>query len=260
MNQESQERSMSRFAAPLTALTLALVASGCSDPGVEKKPGGSSTSEVNAFLPLAVGNSWQFRVEDGGTVTDKTTTVLEKQAVGGSGPNKDVEAFFVRTTKTDSMVEDKTESWQGTVKVGDGLATVRYREIAYHAMSGMKELEEHWYPYKLRVDDFHTEEGTEWTEEYTESKIPADTAVKPSLDIEHYDDWSVQEGSVSITVPAGTFTDAVHVRRLGQTPSEDKDYWFVKGIGKVQETGKQTEQLEDCTVGEKSCADIIAAQ
>src|SRR3712207_7387026 len=44
---------------------------------------------VNEFLPLEVGNTWTYRVtDDNGRSIDKTTVVLEKQAVGGSGPNK----------------------------------------------------------------------------------------------------------------------------------------------------------------------------
>jgi len=252
---------MSRFAAPLTALALALGTVGCGDAKVQNTPGGDVTEKVNPYLPLEVGNTWTYKVVDGAVSTDKTTEVLEQQEVGGTGPNKGLKAFFVRTTKTGTTTEDKTESWQGTVELDAGqLATVRYREIAYHAADGTKELEEHWNPYKLRVDNFHTVADGEWDEIYTESKIPADTAVAPTLDVEHYDTWLVQEDAVTITVPAGTFNDAIHVQRLGAQASENKDYWFVKGVGKVQETGKQTEQLEDCTVGDKTCADLIAAQ
>jgi hypothetical protein len=261
MNQESQERSMSRFAAPLTALALALGTAGCGDPDVENKPGGDPTDKVNQYLPLAVGNWWTFAVNDDSVQTDKTTEVLEIQKVGGTGPNADLDAFFVRTTKTNSTNEDKTESWQGTVELGEGrLATVRYREIAYHAMNGMKELEEHWNPYKLRVDNFHTVADGEWDEVYTESKIPADTNVDPTLDSDRYDTWSVQDDAATITVHAGTFT-AIHLHRRGATgASSDKDYWFVKGIGKVQETGSQTESLVDCMVGGKTCAELVGAQ
>jgi hypothetical protein len=78
--------------------------------------------------------------------------------------------------------------------------------------------------------------------------------------VAHYDGWIVLEDAVTITVPAGTFTNAVHVQRLGAQPNENKDYWFVKGVGKVLETGKQVEQLVDCVVGGKTCAELVAAQ
>jgi hypothetical protein len=255
---------MSRFAAPFTALTLALALSstGCGDADVEPIDTGNTTRESNEYLPLAVGNTWTFQVTDNnGATIEKTTTVLEKQKVGGSGPSKDVDAFFVRTTKTGSATEDKTESWQGNVEFEKGqFATVRYREIAYHAATGTKEMDEHWDPYKLRVDNFHTAADPAWTETYTESKLHEDPALMDELDVPHDDEWAVLEDAASITTQAGTFTARRIIRRATSQNDPDKVYWFAKGIGKVQETGNQTEKLVDCNVGGKSCADIVAAQ
>ena len=46
----------------------------------------------------------------------------------------------------------------------------------------------------------------------------------------------------SITVPAGTF-EAVVFQKIGSdTP---KRYWYVAGVGKVKETGGQTEELTE---------------
>ena len=255
---------MSRFAAPFTAHTLAhaLGTTGCGDAKQETPDAGKATDGVNEYLPLEVGNTWTFKVTDGnGVVTDKTTTVLEEQKVGGSGPNTDRDAFFVRTTKTGSDTEDKTESWQGTVELAEGqLASVRYREIAYQASTGMKELDEHWNPYKLRVDNFHVSADGEWIENYTESKLYEDPATPDTPDVDHYDVWAIQADEVSVTVPAGTFQARLVIRRATNTGDPDKLYWFVPGIGKVQEVGGQTEQLVDCNIGGKTCAEIIAAQ
>jgi hypothetical protein len=257
---------MSRFAAPFTALTLALAMSsiGCGDAGVEETKPGNATPESNEYLPLEVGNTWTFRVTDNnGASTTKTTEVLEKQKVGGSGPNADVDAFFVRTTKTGVMSEDKTESWQGNVEFETGqFATVRYREIAYHAANGTKEMDEHWDPYKLRVDNFHTfENEPEWTETYTETKLHEDPALTDEIDVAHVDEWAVIEDDVPVSTPAGDFLARQIIRRSTNTDrSSDKIYWFVKGIGKVQETGGQEEKLVDCTIGGKTCAQILDAQ
>jgi hypothetical protein len=255
---------MSRFAAPFTALTLALALSsiGCGDAGVEETNPGDATSELNEYLPLEVGNTWTYQVTDNNGVSiEKTTVVLEKQMVGGSGPNKDVEAFFVRTTKTNALSEDKTESWQGNVKIANGrFATVRYREIAYHAANGTKEMDEHWDPYKLRVDNFHTAEDPAWTETYLETKLHEDPALMDEIDVPHNDEWSVQADEASITTPAGSFMARMVMRGATSTNDPDKVYWFVKGIGKVQETGSQHELLKDCKVGGKTCAQILDAQ
>jgi hypothetical protein len=258
---------MSRFAAPFTALTLALAlgTTGCGEAKVQTPDAGNTTDGLNPYLPLAVGNWWTYKVTDNDGVTiEKTTTVVEEQKVGGSGPNADLDAVFVRTTKTNSETEDKTESWQGTVEFEEGqFATVRYREIAYHAANGMKELEEHWDPYKLRADNFHVSEDGPWTENYTETKLFEDPKTPDILDQDHYDVWSVQANETSITVPASTepITNARQFIRKATDPSDpDKLYWFVPDIGKVQETGSQVEQLVDCYIGGKTCAEILAAQ
>lgn len=251
---------MSRIAAPFTALTLALALStiGCGGAGKEKTDPGTATGELNEYLPLEVGNTWRYRVtDDNGNSIDKTTVVLEEQLVGGSGPNKDTMAFFVRTTKTGSTTEDKTESWQGTIEVAEGqYATVRYREISYHAMDGTKELEEHWNPYKYRADNFHVA-GDEWTQTYTETKLYEDPAKVDEIDGDRYDVWTVQSDEASITVPAGAFVARQFMRQATDPSDPSKVYWFVPGIGKVQETGSQTEMLVDCEIGGRTCAEIV---
>jgi hypothetical protein len=44
--------------------------------------------------------------------------------------------------------------------------------------------------------------------------------------------------------------------RSTSVPSR-KVYTFVPGVGKVQETGSQTEQLVDCKVGGKTCDQLV---
>jgi hypothetical protein len=43
-----------------------------------------------------------------------------------------------------------------------------------------------------------------------------------------------------VTVPAGTF-HALILQKAGSSVA--KTYWFVRGVGKVKETGGQTEEL-----------------
>jgi hypothetical protein len=252
---------MSRFAVPFTALTLALAlgATGCGDADKEPLNPGNPTAETNEYMPLAVGNTWTFRVVDGnGAVVEKITEVVRKEPVGGSGPNAEAEAFFVRTTKTDSVDEDKTESWQGTIQIAEGqYATVRYREISYHKVTGDKELEEHWSPYKLRADNFHVTADGGWTEIYTETKFYEDPSQMDEIDGPREDTWDVPADETTVTVPAGKSEKArIFIRRpIGS--SSDKVYSFVPGVGKVQETGSQTEQLVDCKVGGRTCAQLL---
>jgi hypothetical protein len=71
--------------------------------------------------------------------------------------------------------------------------------------------------------------------------------------------WSVQADEEPVTVPAGTFSTRVFIRR-GTAGASDKVYSFVKGIGKVRETGSQQELLVDCTIGGKTCDELTPKQ
>jgi hypothetical protein len=200
--------------------------------------GGDSGSEsLEPLLPWAEGNHWTYQVTDNGVTSTKEVTIGPEEPVGGSGPNKDKLAHKVTTSKG---TNDETISWQS--QVGD--LVVRYREQSFGAMTGALQLEEHWAPYKLHVDGTaaHRVAGAEWLEQYDETKSPAgDTPVTK----EARDHWLVDGVDQEVTVPAGTFR-AIVLRKAGGTST--KTYWYVPGVGKVKETGGQTEVLVDFKV------------
>jgi hypothetical protein len=192
-----------------------------------------------SFFPLTTGNSWTFRVTDAGVVTMKTQTIGPLEPVGGTGPNKDAMAYRATTEKDDGG--DMTVSWQAEV---DG-KIVRYREQSFAATGGAVELEEHWDPYKLRVDgtEAHLMQGATWTEMYSETKM---LMGMPAMTAAGSDAWRVIAVDEPVTVPAGTF-NALVIEKMGGTP---KRYWFVRNVGKVKETGTQTEELASYDVME----------
>ena len=150
--------------------------------------------------------------------------------------NASVMAYRVTSDKGD----DITISWQATV----GNKVVRYREQAFHLATGDLELEEHWDPYKLRVDwtAEHLQEDVPWVEDYDETKLPVGaTPTTTSVT----DTWTVLSLSERVTVPAGDF-DAIKISKVSATSS--KLYWFVPGVGKVKETGGQVEALQSYAV------------
>lgn len=219
----------------LLATIIVSTTSGCvTDAPTADDAGVSMVDETAALLPWAVGNSWTYRVTDSGNVSTKTTTIEAEALVGGSGPQSDQMAFRVTTLKTDGT--DHTVSWQRSV---DG-KVVRYREQAFAAATDQVTAEEHWDPYKLHVDGTaeHTVAGASWLEAYTETKLP--TAGTATTSTEH-DRWTVDQTGAQVTVPAGTFTNAIVLTKAGG--SALKSYWYVRGIGKVKETGGQTEEL-----------------
>ena len=225
------------FAATLL-LACALVASACGGEDDNKADGSTDSEGTGDYLPWTKGNTWTYRVTNNGEVSEKITTIEAEEEVGGDGPNKAKRAFKVVTRKG---MSDETVSWQAR----DGDRVVRYREQSFHAGTGELELEEHWAPYKLHFDGTkeHTEEGATYLESYSETKTYA--SGKPTEESEERDRWFVDSRSEKVTVPAGTF-DAIVVQKAGG--GDVKTYWYVRGVGKVKETGGQTEELVEYKV------------
>jgi hypothetical protein len=219
----------------LAALSSGLAGCGGSDPG---PPG---TAEEGPLLPFKTGNSWTYQVTDTGVVSDKTTTIGDLEVVGGTGPNATMMAFNVVTRKGTDLA-DQTVSWQApSAESPDRF--VRFREISYGATSQMPKLETYWKPSKLHIDgraevlvDNHS-----WEEDYEEGKIPFDgTAaipLTPSKDI-----WTVVSVDESVTAAGKQYDHTVHFRKVSDSGAQ-KEYWYKPNVGKIKETGTQTEEL-----------------
>jgi hypothetical protein len=211
-----------------------LVLSAC---GTDANAGGGSTDAAvietsGPILPFKQGNTWTYKVTGDGEVSQKVTTIGAAEAVGGTGPHATETALKVVTKKG---VSDQTISWQAVV----GDRVVRYREQAFHEGSGELEEEEHWDPAKLHIDGSaaHTAQDASWLESYQETKLPVGEAASTET---ARDRWTVDAIDQVITVPAGTFKAIVFIKAGGSTL---KTYWYVPGVGKVKETGGQTEEL-----------------
>ncbi|WP_224365583.1 hypothetical protein [Hyalangium versicolor] len=191
-----------------------------------------SDPESGPLMPWKAGNRWSFRVTEDGQTSTKETTVGELEPVGGTGPYKDL---LVNKVVTMKGAGDKTLSWQAVSEK----RLVRYREQSFRASTGELELDETWDPPKLHVDESaaHTTEGASWLEDYKETKQPDAGAATTET---NHDRWTVVADDESVTVPAGTFRATV-LRKTGG--STTKTYWFVRGIGKVKESGGQLEEL-----------------
>ena len=231
-------RSSIILALSLSASSLSLACGSDAPPPGSGDGGPKATGPV---LPWKVGNRWTYRVTDGGTVTTKETIIEEETTVGGDGPNASKLAYRVVTRKQDG--QDQTVSWQ----IDEGDRVLRYREQSFHASTGDLELEEYWDPYKLHIDgtDEHTELGVKWLESYDETKAPVGGSATTG---EARDLWSVDGVGEEVTVPFGTFGDCIIYQKVGG--SSPKLYWYVRGVGKVKETGSQTEELVDYELSE----------
>jgi hypothetical protein len=223
-------------------LVLAVSACGSLDPKADTTPEDAGTA-ARVLLPLETGNSWTYRVTDGDVVETKIQTVGELEPVGGSGPHADVMAFRMTTVRGVDGANE-TVSFQGY----SGSRVVRYREQAYNATTGDLDIEEHWDPYKLRVDQAEEflEDGASFLETYDETKlVPGEEPTTATRS----DRWTVLAASVTVTVPAGTF-EALKINRVSSSQGAVKTYWFVENVGKVKEEGGQLEELESYEVAE----------
>lgn len=221
------------FLSALLLSCVGLVACG-DDAKKDADDAGEESAPTGSYLPWKEGNTWTYRVTNNGEVSTKVVTIGAEEKVGGTGPHADDMAFRVVTKKGAS---DQTVSWQ----VFEDERVLRYREQSFHETTGELEQDEFWAPYKLHFDgtDEHTAAEATWLEAYEETKIAA-SGNKPDETSTQHDRWIVDSPSEKVTVPAGTF-DAVVVQKAGG--SDVKTYWYVRGIGKVKESGGQTEEL-----------------
>jgi hypothetical protein len=184
-----------------------------------------------ALLPWKVGNKWTYTVVEMAAVSQKVTTIEAVEMVGGMGPNAGKMANRVVTKKG---LMDQTISWQ----VLEGQKVVRYREQSFGATSGMLELEEYWEPYKLHIDGSPERMGDRktWVETYRETKLAVNTQPVTATAM---DAWQVAAECDEVQVQGTTYKAVKFTKTSGDT----KTYWYVPGVGKVKETGAQTEEL-----------------
>ena len=192
------------------------------------------TPAAERLLPLAIGNTWTYLVtsSDGATSAPKTSTIEAREDVGDRKAG--VVAFRARTEKLDGI----TVSWQED----QCTEIARHREQSFDLTNTL--LSDQFYvPEKVRLDETaaHTALAASWATAYVEVEIdPVTTAVTTK---DKNDRWTVEAVDEAVTVPAGTFA-AIKIHRVGDEEGQaDKTYWFARGIGKIKETGKQTEEL-----------------
>lgn len=255
---------MRKFASGLlpVLLSIGLVAGiGCGG-GSGKTP----TDTTGPYVPLKVGNEWRYNViETDGTITAKVQGVTAMGVVGGTGPAAAAMAYKLVTGDKfgDENGDVSYQNWENG-------RLVRYREISVGGSSGRTKKEEYYDGmYKLRVwdDTEHTTATTRWIEAYKTFTVDTpktpDDAGAPNADggatvadagLVTTDEmttevWTVVAVDESVTVPAGTFK-ALVLERIIAANSSDKKFWFVRGVGKVKETGvgDQTEELIKVTI------------
>ncbi len=227
----------------VAGLLAALAACGGETPDAPADaapPGADAIPPAERYLPLAMGASWTWTVTPTAPAApyQKTSSVEAFEDIGGSKAG--IMAFRVRTIGDDGV----TVSWQEDT----GSRILRHREQTFSV--GQVLLSDQVYvPHKLRLDESndHIVLGASFTETYTE--IETDPTTGATMTSAKSETWTVEAVDEPVTVPAGPY-DCVRVRRIGNSgAASDKLFWFAKGVGKIKETGNQTEELMSYTPG-----------
>ncbi|NBD10595.1 hypothetical protein [Corallococcus silvisoli] len=216
-------------------------------PGNPVDPGSGTTkpdqqAESTSLWPLTTGSTWTYRITDPANgVFNKVVTVRGPETV----PDTSMTAVKVhskqdRTATTGTVYEEN--SWQ--LELTNGLV-VRLREE--DVTDGLPTKTTTWSPAMMKslsatpasVPWEHQDKVRElitYSAGGTEGKEPVYV-------------WKVLEKDVTVTTPAGTFTNAIKVQRdklnkSGEVKEEKQRlYWLVPGVGKVREEGERTEEL-----------------
>jgi hypothetical protein len=133
--------------------------------------------------------------------------------------------------------------------VGD--VVVNYREQAYVFGTDTLATEVWWEPSRIRFDETpsHLVVGATWTERFTEIKRPAGGTATPTTDMVRWDVLAKETVTISITAGVNkTYPDALKVTHTTASGGGLKIFWYASGVGKVKETGGQTEELIDYVI------------
>ncbi|QAT86751.1 putative lipoprotein [Corallococcus coralloides] len=209
------------------------------DKGGGTKP--DQQEELTTLWPLTTGTTWTYRItDDVEGVFDKVVTVHGPETVPGT--TMTAVKVHSRQDRTNSGTVYEENSWQ--LELTNGLV-VRLREE--DVTDGLATKATTWSPAMMKslaatpasVPWEHQDKVRElitYAAGGTEGKDP--TYV-----------WKVLEKDVTVTTPAGTFTNAIKVQRdklnkNGEVKEEKQRlYWLVPGVGKVREDGERLEEL-----------------
>jgi hypothetical protein len=234
----SKEIKMREKSQKMFALVLGIVFAGCGPaaPGTmatglggsggEPAEGGVTVAEGNAYLPLAIGAAWTYRVSNpAGTTADKMTVVEAMEPAGGTaGPV----AFRIRNEALDGT----TINWEQL----SGMVMVRYRQHTLDTAANLL-LDKTYAPSSVVFDESGNRlvAGATWNETYAQTQTPTAGQPKTSQELVK---WTVEAIDDVVSVPAGVFT-CIRVRRHHSSSMNPADEvtWYAQGTGRVKETG-----------------------
>ncbi|RYZ33620.1 MAG: hypothetical protein EOO71_41510 [Myxococcaceae bacterium] len=211
-------------------------------PDDSQTDGENKPQESTKLWPLTQGSTWTYRIDDPVSgVFNKTVTVLGPETVPGTQMTAvKVHSKQDRTATTGTVYEEN--SWQ--LELTNGLV-VRLREE--DITDGLRTRATTWSPAMMK-SLAATPASVPWEhQDAVRELITYDAGGTEGKDPTYV--WKVLEKDVTVTTPAGTFTNAIKVQRdklnkSGEVKEEkQRRYWLVPGVGKVREEGERTEEL-----------------
>lgn len=199
----------------LLALAVSLILSGCGGGGtVDDQPG-----DTARYVPLAVGNSWQYNYTD-----YAAKAAVRRPQARPQHPQRGAKA----TTAVDNVSLTETVSLDGALWYGlvyhyvgeDPLPTVYVRHSAVGFMQRNGQTATPFCQIKLPL-----EVGTAWTTSWVKQGIVYTSHLK------------IASVTAEIATPAGTFRNCIQVEDVLQTSTgpDVVTYWYAPDVGEVRE-------------------------
>lgn len=221
-------------------------------PAEEAAPAAPSGPCANALFPLSDGNEWVYEVDSFDENGNPTTTEYAWSVSGISGDTVTLGTLFYDSGTVISAdvkcVDGAVENFPLTVSnivIGDMAGAIEYSYVSGKYLPSLEELvagnwQNSWQTVVNSSGTITADyEGESMTIVLEDSPITMD--------------WQVLEKDVSVSVPAGDFSNAVRVNQklkyeinsltvasgdmpinISTTMTFDSDYWFVPNLGLVQ--------------------------
>jgi hypothetical protein len=199
------------------------------DIPADKNPDGETKApEFTSLWPLTKGTRWTYRITDPTRGTfEKQVEVLGEQTV----PDTSMKAIAVRSTQP--HLEEL--SWQ--VELNGVVVRLREEDRKAGTLARVTT----WSPATVKAISREQSVGWTFTSDIRELTRLGDGTTE---DKDKTYVWRVEAVNETVTTPAGTFTNAIRLKRArGDKENQERTYWLVPGIGKVKEDGERLEEL-----------------
>jgi hypothetical protein len=192
-----------------------------------------------SHFPLIDGATWTYHHTNPGKTApwDEVDTVHATTYMGMPA--------FIFEDQEDAM---GVQTHSTLVVKGTGV----YRAYKENTVKGQTVFTVTYDPAFLRYDEAWTQMGQmvtltdNWTQNCVQMSVAAKCAAGAKTPGMTTHVFTVLNGSVKLTVPAGTF-DTIEIQRVDPMTKETKLLWFAAGVGKVREEVPATKAVEELT-------------